>query len=149
MRHAARLVLLDEKDRLLLFRARTPQGDAEFWVTPGGGLLDGENHEAAARREMIEETGLEGEIGPCVWTRRHLHRWGERWIDQHERYYVTRVTCAELDPSEPDDYTLDHRWWTLEEIESAPDVFAPRRLAELLPAILRGEYPDAPIDTGV
>src|SRR4051794_9292392 len=45
-------------DLLLLLRWRDPVGGAEIWEPPGGGLEDGEDWEAAARRELAEETGL-------------------------------------------------------------------------------------------
>lgn len=35
------------------------------------------------------------------------------------------------------------------EIAALPEIVAPRRLAELLPAVLRGEYPSRPIDAGI
>ena len=41
------------------------------------------------------------------------------------------------------------RWWSLEEIRASDEVFAPRRLGELLPAILTGDYPAEPFDAGV
>jgi hypothetical protein len=44
---------------------------------------------------------------------------------------------------------IGHRWWTLREIEASTDDFTPRLLAEHLPAILRGEYPEVPFDCGV
>jgi 8-oxo-dGTP diphosphatase len=43
---------------MLLLRWRDPVGGAEFWEPPGGGLEAGEGWEAAARRELAEETGL-------------------------------------------------------------------------------------------
>ena len=39
------------------------------------------------------------------------------------------------------------RWWSMDEIAASEDIFVPRRLAALLPPILRGEYPGAPIRT--
>ena len=149
IRHAARLIVLDAQDRLLLFRARTPQDDREFWVMPGGGLPDGETHEIAAARELHEETGLRGTLGPCVWTRRHPHQWGDRFVDQRERYYVIRVAETVLAPTQPDDYTLDHRWWTPEEIQAATATLVPRNLPALLPPILAGVLRESPVEAGI
>lgn len=58
IRHAVRVLLLDEHDRLLLFRAEDPGTGAVFWFPAGGGIEDGEDAVAAARREVAEETGL-------------------------------------------------------------------------------------------
>ena len=65
-RPAARVLLLDAKDRLLLFRWKPPN----VWITPGGGLEVRETYEKAALRELWEETGLAGvALGPWVWSR--------------------------------------------------------------------------------
>ncbi len=42
----------------------------------------------------------------------------------------------------------DARWWSVDEIAASDEWFAPRKLAVLLPPVLRGEYGDEPIDAG-
>ena len=64
-RPAARLLVTDPAGRLLMFRF-TAEGRAPFWVTPGGAVDPGESFEAAARRELYEETGIEADPGPVV-----------------------------------------------------------------------------------
>jgi 8-oxo-dGTP pyrophosphatase MutT (NUDIX family) len=54
VRRAARVIMLDDNDRVLL--ARFEYGGKHWWTAPGGGLDDGETHEQAARREVAEET---------------------------------------------------------------------------------------------
>jgi hypothetical protein len=44
---------------------------------------------------------------------------------------------------------IGHRWWSVGDIERSGEEFTPRLLATLLPPILRGEFPDPPIDCGV
>lgn len=55
MRVAAYAVIADERGRILLSRWVT--GRRVAWTMPGGGLEPGEDPEAAARREVHEETG--------------------------------------------------------------------------------------------
>jgi len=152
-RHAARVVLLDREDRVLLFRIQEPGADRAFWITPGGGLEDGENHEQAARRELYEETGLCGvPIGPCVWTRTHTFPWLGRTYRQHERFFLVRVDGHAVDAQAQTDeekaVLTQHRWWSARTIRQAGDQrFAPRRLGACLEALL-AHVPPTPIDVG-
>ena len=148
-RPAARVLLLSDRGRLLLLEAQDSRVGHRWWVAPGGGLNPGETFEAAAQRELHEETGFALPIGRWVWTRRHVFTWEGRQHDQYERYFVAKTEERPLTPSKLDSYVVGHRWWDLDEIERSNEDFAPRRLAELLPPILRGEYPDPAIDCGV
>jgi len=64
-RPAARILLVDARNRVLLFRF-TPGDRSPLWCTPGGAVDPGESYEAAARRELWEETGLDCDCGPQV-----------------------------------------------------------------------------------
>jgi hypothetical protein len=73
-------------------------------------------------------------------------------MESRERFYVVRADAAEVvdDNWEPQERALivEHRWWSVPEIGSSTEWFAPRRLATLLPPVLRGEYAAEPLAIG-
>ena len=150
-RPTGRVIALDHQDRVLLFQAR-----AGFWFAPGGGLEVGERHEDAAMREFYEETGQRiAELGPCVWTRRHV--WhaelADVWYEAQERYFLVRTDAFE--PRWTKQSEIEAReisgsgWWSAAEIEGSRATFVPRRLAKLLPPLSRGAIPNPPLDVGI
>jgi len=154
LRQAARAVVLDPADRILLvrfqFAART------VWATPGGGIDHGETHEQAIVRELAEEAGLEEvELGPWIWTRTHVFPFESgRWDGQQERYVLVRTPAFEPAPRfTPDELAAEFvtavRWWTQAELAAAEELFAPRRLPELVAALLRDGPPGEPVDAGI
>jgi 8-oxo-dGTP pyrophosphatase MutT (NUDIX family) len=157
-RPTARVLLLDEHGRALLFTVEEPDQDTgkRFWFPPGGGVEPGETHEEAARRELLEETGIDHDPGPCIWIRDPIlwyFRPQETWYRTAERYYLVRVEQPEVTVDGWTELEIQMisrlQWWSLEEMLTSDDLFVPRRLAELLPPILRGEIPREPIEVGL
>ncbi len=78
-----RIICLDLRSRVLLLRWRDPFDGDLLWEPPGGGIEPGETDLEAARRELVEETGLDPSliVGPPVmvprdtkWNGRRYHR---------------------------------------------------------------------------
>jgi len=65
-RVASYVVCLDEQSRLLLCRLTDVTNRPGWWTLPGGGVEFGEHPEAAALRELDEETGLQGRLGELL-----------------------------------------------------------------------------------
>jgi 8-oxo-dGTP diphosphatase len=154
IRSAVRAVLLDPDNRILLVRFEFPTGT--LWATPGGGIERGESSEDAIRRELGEETGLASpEIGPLLWTRLHIIPFiGGQWDGQREQYYLVRTAAFSPSPRHSweqlnAEYLFELRWWTQEELGGAEELFAPRRLPELVQSLLHDGPPKEPIDVGV
>ena len=154
LRQAARAVVLDPADRILLVRFDFPA--RRVWATPGGGLEPGETHEQAVARELREEAGLEAaELGPWIWSRTHVIPFLDGSADgQVERYYLLRTPAFEPVPAFTteelaSEYVTGIRWWTQQELSASDEWFAPRRLPELVAALLRDGPPREPLDVGV
>ncbi|MCX7362076.1 MAG: NUDIX domain-containing protein, partial [Alphaproteobacteria bacterium] len=103
----------------------------------------------AAIREAREETGLV--VAPplrWVWKRERVMQWRERQVLHRERFFVGRAESTAIDTSGLDEreksWTLDHRWWTAEEIAASPERFEPADLGLRLKALLEDGLPAEP-----
>ena len=138
-RPAARILLTDDADRILLFRF-DPADRPPFWVTPGGALDAGESYEAAARRELREETGLDLDCGPQVAQRRVEFTTVEGVpVSADERYFRVRTPSAAVDtaghtPLERQVMT-SWRWFTRAEVAAHDEPIFPADLIAILDSL--------------
>jgi len=143
-RPAARILVIDPNDRALLFRFRFPvkHETHEFWATPGGAVDAGESFQAAAQRELLEETGLtlpvSGEIHQRLAT--FVMHDGEQ-VEADERYFVVRTMAAEFDPDGWSDLErrimVESRWWGISDLLATADTVFPENLSEILAKALK------------
>ena len=142
LRRAGRVIVLDPEDRVLLFRYDDGPPNGRHWCTPGGGLNDGENYAAGARRELAEETGwTDVPVGGQVHERTLIMEYADAIVRQHERFFLARVQTARRELGEvaamhASDGIAAWRWWTLAEMDSTGEVIWPRGLAGLIRNLL-------------
>lgn len=145
-RRAARVVLLDDTDRVLLFEGIDPARPQErFWFTIGGGIDASEQPEEAAIRELAEETGLRlsaDQLTGPVWQRDVLFSFEGQPYRSIELFFVARASGLQVDTSGFSDLeqrtVLGHRWWSADELRETTAVIYPAQLAELLPSVTNG-----------
>jgi 8-oxo-dGTP diphosphatase len=154
IRRAARAIVLDPDDRVLLVRFEFPAGTR--WALPGGGIDPGESAHDTLRRELREEIGLiDPDIGPHVWSRLHIIPFVDgQWDGQGETFHVVHTAAFEPTPQFTAEqlaaeYLHEIRWWTLPDIESSPHTFVPAALAGHLRSLLAEGPPNVPVDVGV
>ena len=162
-RQAARAVVLDEDDRVLLLRARDPffPAKGEWWELPGGGMEPGEESGRAALREVHEETGLSGvEMGPCVWRHDARFTFAGMRFEQLEHIHVARwrKPAEGAGPYRPGGLEMIEAmafsgvaWWSaadLLEMRRSGERIIPPWLPDQLPRFLVEGAPVEPVHLG-
>jgi ADP-ribose pyrophosphatase YjhB (NUDIX family) len=143
IRRAARVLLLDPDDRVLLLRYDDGPPNGHHWTTPGGGLNDGEDYRDAALRELEEETGWSDVMLLHEMNRRSFDMdYGGRMVRQQERLYLARTGRAGreihgVEAMHAADRIAAWRWWTLAELDSTQEAVWPSHLPELVRNALR------------
>jgi 8-oxo-dGTP pyrophosphatase MutT (NUDIX family) len=116
-RPAARVVCLDDAGRVLLMHWQDPSGGDKLWEPPGGGIEPGETPLAAARRELVEETGFD----PALVADRGVpvardFWWNGRHLVGTEQFFLAHIPGSRPEPTRagllPDEQAalLEYAW---------------------------------------
>lgn len=115
------VLLAGEGARHVLLIRRRWEPFAGRWALPGGHVDQGEDTEAAARRELLEETGLRAESLAPVGVYAAPGR------DPRGRYvtfaFVATLPGAPLVPVAADDAS-EARWWAVADVVAEPGLLA-------------------------
>ena len=130
-------VIVDGAGRVLLGRRSADPGRG-LWDVPGGFLDEGEDAIAGLRREILEETGLEVDVG------RFLGIWIESYAGRfvHCATWLVRPTGGNL---EPGDDLGQVAWFTADRLPAASEFAFPTH-AEILGVWADGRWVDISSD---
>ena len=118
-----RVIVLDEENRILMVKHDHPE--RTVWMVPGGGIEEGESSAQAAAREVLEETGLQVEIGGLIWHVEEVSERGQRFVN----FFRATVTGGQMklgrDPElgDSDQVLADIRFMSREEVAALDNLY--------------------------
>lgn len=145
-RSAARVILLDPDDRVLLARGHDADDPGRsWWFTIGGGIDTGETSSDAAIREVAEETGIRlgasDLVGPVL-TRSAIFDFAAEHVRQDEEFFLARVPGGAVSRdgwTEVERDLLDElRWWSVSDLAEVDIEIFPTDLPGILAELVSG-----------
>ena len=115
---AARAVIFDEKNRILLIR----RGDNHRWALPAGGMEPGESVTDCMAREVWEETGLTVETSVAFAIYSEPRFTAPTRPDAQLLTVAYRVEVWSGALQRTTNETDDARWFEVEELRALPDL---------------------------
>lgn len=109
----ARAIIFQDGNLITLKRVKKAE---TYWVFPGGGVEDGESLEEALKREIMEELGVEIEIGNLVFE----YHFKTEHQDDDEYFYNCRITGGKLGSGQGPEYQPDSHYHGTHEIALLP-----------------------------
>ena len=115
-RVAVGALVIHQNKALLILRGEAPAKG--MWAIPGGSVNIGETLQAAAEREVLEETGLQIKAGDVIYSFEKIQHDKDGQVQYH--YVILDLEAEALDPAQPltaADDAIDAGWFTLADLD--------------------------------
>lgn len=131
-------VVLFHPDGRVWYGRRADTPGPHNWQFPQGGVDDGEDHEAAARRELAEETGVvsvellaktEEWIAYAFPADYGGSKQARGWLGQKQKWFAFRFTGEESEIDLERHAEIEFDAWRWGRLDEAPDLIVPFKRA--------------------
>jgi len=115
-RVAVGALVVHQNKVLLILRGQAPAKGV--WAVPGGSVNIGETLQAAAEREVLEETGLQIKAGEVIYSFEKIQHDKAGQVQYH--YVILDLEAEPLDPAQPlapADDAIEAGWFTLADLD--------------------------------
>ncbi|MFZ2153182.1 MAG: NUDIX hydrolase [Microgenomates group bacterium] len=119
-------VLVRNKNKFLLVR-ETLEGGKDYWIIPGGKVEFGETLEIAAKREILEETGIVAkELSFLVFREAIAPKYNYHGVI----FFFETISETTETRDDVESKVIEAKWFTREEVLKLPLVFSAKELFE-------------------
>jgi len=133
IRNRAAVIVIQEGKILLVQHHKY---EKEYWLLPGGGVDFGETLQEAARRELLEETGLNCAVGDLLFVSESIPPDEHRHVINY--YFEAKLTGGDMYVGD-DQQLVDVKWFLLDDLPHL--VVYPNVVSEILQWARTGEVP--------
>ena len=154
IRKSSRAIILNSQNKIFLFQYNFDYfaGGNVVWITPGGGLEEGETFDMALIRELYEELGIViNKNFKQIYYRHPVYclKNGEK-AQCEERFYLIHLDIEEFtfhNWTESEQERMKRgKWWSVDEIMQSGDEFFTSEIVDMLNNLIKGKIPDEPTE---